>query len=211
MNVKLTGIGVILMLAVSACASPKPNTLDETDLENAQNLAEDLGDVLVPTNPGDMPDNGTATYTGGMATAAYVETGIIGEMEMTADFDAGTVSGSASNVNLLVDGNSDIESQMLTGSLDIDGTITGTSMEASMTGDLGGVIQGFSATFAADMDLDGEFASSDPLGTESDVMGGLVTGDIDVIVGGSLEDTMALYPGDAGFIVCTVECDTLLP
>lgn len=210
MNVRLTGIGGILTLTVSACASPKPNTLDETDLENARNLAEDLDDVLVPTNPGEMPDNGTATYTGGMATAPDVETGIIGEMEMTADFDAGTVSGNASNVNILVDGNSDIESQMLTGTLDIDGTITSTSMEASMTGDLGGVIQGFSATFSADMDLDGEFASSEPLGTGSDVMAGLITGDIDISVAGN-EETMTLYPGDAGFVVCTVECDTLVP
>ncbi len=211
MNMKLTGVGVILLLSVAACAKPKSNTISQQDFIDLQNVYTEIEDLAVDTNPADMPDSGTATYNGYMTGSPSSDVDVVAELEITADFDAGTLDGSATNVNLLADASSDLETQVLTGTLDVTGSFAGTVMTADVTGDLGGSVQGFDATFVTDVGLEGDFMSSDPLGTDSDIMLGYVTGDVDLYVAGSFEDSMTFDPGEGEFVVCTVDCDTLIP
>ncbi len=202
----------ILILAVSACSTPLTSTITNEDLAEIQALNTAIEDLAVDTNPGDVPDNGTATYSGYMTTSAGNDSNIVGDLNLTADFDAGTVSGTADNINLLLSPNPDVNSQSLAGSLNVsNGTITGTAIAADLTGNLSGVASGLNATLSADLDLNGEIMSSSVDGTSSDIITGGITGDIDVFLAGSLQDTLTFEPDDLDFVVCTVDCNTLVP
>ncbi len=218
-------VGMLFSLSTAACTltevvdpdpdipdlTPEANTLGVRDLGMAQANANDLSNVTTTSTAQAMPDNGTATYNGSIFTNAGIDPAVVGDLEIIADFDNGLVSGTATNMNVLTLDTDQLDSQLLTGTLDLDGTITGASMAADLTGDLDGVVQGQAATFTADYDVNGEFLTFNPSGEAAIAIQGGVVGSTDIFVDGVLVDTLNLDEENAAFSVCTVDCTSLLP
>lgn len=181
-----------IALTLSACATANPPTYTSGDVVTA--AADVVAIAALPDMASvDMP-TGTATYTGNIVGLEAGE-GVIGDLTLNADFGASTISGSATNVNLV--GSSEIGDQRLGGSLDVAGTIAGTGMTGTMTGALTGAVQGFAVTFDADLAMNGDFKTGS---TPGDRVSGALTGAIDISsIAGS--ETLNLSTGTFGACV----------
>lgn len=164
-------VSALALSAIAGCASP---------FDKAQDLYEALGNGYPPENfdplaPADMPE-GRAKMEGVFAgTTLYNSPNemYIGDLEMTADFDADTIDGTVDDVReyelanvcltdgLGASGCSAEELQRLDGSLDMTGTIAGNTFLWDATGDLSGEFNGSETTAELDLEGEGEFGTVD--------------------------------------------------
>ena len=127
----------IPLLALAACASPTPPSINAQDVINI-NAASSRVSALPQTGILNLP-SASATYLGhirGMVLGD-ADGSIIGDMSMSVNFAGNTVSGLVDNVNLL--DAFDVPEQLLGGSLTISGTETGGQLLASASGSLSAV------------------------------------------------------------------------
>lgn len=221
MRKSLLLLGVPLILSLSACAKATPPTKTIEDLGDVIDVFDDA-QGLTATTTAAMPTTGSATYTGNMSTTSSTSDGLIGDMVMDADFSSGDVTGTISNLNLLADSTDlggdqgDVASQLLGGQLTINGTITGASLDGTANGDLTGVATGIpvlnsaTVTFDTDLDITGNFLSSNPGTAEADVIQGNLTGTLSATALGQDLGTKTYNGTEMGYTVCTSDCATLL-
>lgn len=135
----------------------------------------------------DLPATGSATYEGqfGMILSGDTNAAMIGDMEMTAAFASGNVTGTASDF-VAVD---EFGYYTPAGSLDIDGSVIGATVSGNATGRLGifdSRSGGDIAQVDFDLDLDGVFRTPAGSPVEGTVVDGLIdgsgSGDLDVKV-----------------------------
>ncbi|MBU0641641.1 MAG: hypothetical protein KJ731_14330 [Alphaproteobacteria bacterium] len=129
-------------LSLAACGgSAVDGDMSDTDLPTKYDNLEGLvagaeAGNLDPASEAMMA--GTATLSGALAVTDLGDSGeleAIGDLSLTANFTGGTVTGTADNFALY-----DVHTQgvdmELTGSLSVDGTISGTGMTADAAGTL---------------------------------------------------------------------------
>ncbi len=209
MRIKFGMLGLPLLLSLAACATPTPPTMDGDDLLAADLIFNSAGG-LAGTSLGNMPSGGMATYSGQISSLASATSGIIADMEMTIDFSSATITGQASNINILAEDSNDFESQLLGGVLTIsNGAVSGTSMTADLNGALSGAARGFAITFNTNFDLAGNFMSSNPGVADANIIQGEATGTMRVGALGRSE-TIDFTSGEVGFVVCTTACGPLM-
>ncbi len=218
MTKKLTGIGIGVLLTSAACTTLTPTTISQQGMLDIRATIEDVTDAATDTNPAAMPDNGTATYSGNFTTYRDAsewgtDANLVGDIDLTADFDAGTISGSASNINVLPDPDPDAQSQLLNGSLTVsNGLINNTGMAADLTGQLTGNFFDEATTLDAELELEGDFYSSTVDGANSDIIFGSIIGGISMTTPTKTdEEFMYIDTGYGAFMACTVDCETLVP
>ncbi|MEG3663384.1 MULTISPECIES: hypothetical protein [Celeribacter] len=126
---------------------------------------EEIADLYDAAEAGELDEaseemmSGTATLAGAIAFEDLGEGGeleAIGELSLTADFTNDEVTGTADNFALYVTDTDEVEAT-LSGSLDVDGDISGTTMTASLQGDL---VEGGDSN-VVDMTMDGTFYDVD--------------------------------------------------
>ncbi len=185
MNSIKTIVALPIVAALSACASPIAPTFVPADLGTTAITNAHVSKLPDAT----MPGAGTASYTG-RVVAQEANEGVIGDLALTADFGASTITGTASNLNII--GSSDIDDQTLAGSLGVSGTIAGTGMTADMTGNLTGAAQGFSIGFNADLNMVGQFKTAT---NPADKVAGTITGSIAITAPNGGGDTLNITTG----------------
>lgn len=143
---------------------------------------------------------------------------IVGDLELTADFDNSTVTGTADNFTVLATADAELPGQNLDGSLDLaNGQIMSwpdgsQAFTGNLAGDLTGVVNDgelgeLDATFAIDTEMSGDFLSGGSAGGAPDILVVGSVGTVATTVDGELIDEREI--GMLG-VACTVECDTLL-
>lgn len=127
----------IPLLALAACASPTPPSINAQDVISI-NAASNRVSALPQTSVLNLP-SASATYVGhiGGTVAGDADGSIIGDMSMTVDFAGNTVTGLMDNVNLIDE--FDVPEQLLGGSLSISGTETAGQLVATASGSLSAV------------------------------------------------------------------------
>ena len=127
----------IPLLALTACASPTPPSINAQDVISI-NAASNRVSALPQTSVLNLP-SASATYVGhiGGTVAGDADGSIIGDMSMTVDFAGNTVTGLMDNVNLIDE--FDVPEQLLGGSLSISGTETAGQLVATASGSLSAV------------------------------------------------------------------------
>jgi hypothetical protein len=167
---------VLPLALVAACASPKPPTMTEADLEDAGARH----DVLEALPVAVLPATGSQTMSGhlGGAIMGDVDGYMLGDMTLTSDFGTDSVSGSVTNINVFDEDG--IPDQLLDGSLGVTGGISGSGMTATASGTVSGVDHGFSGDSNVNLSLDGTYRQNGAvIILTGDVTGG-GTGDFDV-------------------------------
>ncbi|MBU2888875.1 hypothetical protein [Celeribacter halophilus] len=153
------------MAALAAATLPLAACLGgggDNDVDLPENF-EELTDLYDAAEAGELEEaseemmSGTATLAGAIAFEDLGEEGgevfeAIGELALTADFDENTITGTADNFALYVSDTDELEGT-LSGELTVDGDITGTTMEASLQGDL---VEGGDSN-VVDMTMEGTF------------------------------------------------------
>lgn len=139
--------GAFLLAGCGGSSSSSGGNFDRL-VDEAAELSETL-DAMTATDAADMPMSGTATYVGLLGGDLEDDDGIIARLTMTADFNAGTIDGSADDWV-----SEDIG--RISGSVPLSGTITGASLSASGDGTLSA--RGESALVS--LGLDGGFQTS---------------------------------------------------
>jgi len=163
-------ISTILVLALAGCTT-LANPLSQTEIDGLILSANDFLSVGSPTENFDMPSSGQATYTGLTTLAASADLGsdvwsaAIGELTLTADFSAASISGEATRF-VEIEADSTSGNQIIT----VGDAITGTLSYDN------GVIVG--ATFGS-LDMTGSLTYSDGTeqGVDIEVYGAFYTGD----------------------------------
>lgn len=155
------------------CAAPLPPSIDANDVvaagvENAR--------VAGLTDTVTMPTTGSANYSGTIggifASGADLDGGFQGSIGMDVDFANSSLTGSVTELNLV--STAGAPSQLLTGTLDMTGSFTSAgALTATASGDVGGVVSGFSGTSNLSVDLVGQF--KDDTGT-ADAVSGTISG-----------------------------------
>ncbi|MBU2867595.1 hypothetical protein [Pacificibacter marinus] len=123
-------------LPLAACLGSGDNELPD-NYEEVISLYEAVENEELEEASEEMM-SGTATLSGAIAISDLGEDEdleAIGELTLTANFTTDEVTGTADNFALYDEDTSDLEAS-LTGSLDIEGDITGTSMGAGLEGTL---------------------------------------------------------------------------
>jgi len=176
-----SGAATALVIALAGCAGGPQGTLD--------GYADDYTDILLamsneqmsPIDGANMPTSGTASYSGPilmMATNTDLtafEYVVWGDIALDADFEAGSVSGEATDfveVDVYATTGDITAVGAVGGTLDISGGMIdnigfGSFDSAMMTGDLTGLENG---NAYVDMELSGFFYSGN--GTDIDVVFG---------------------------------------
>ncbi|MDO6458473.1 hypothetical protein Q4494_15400 [Celeribacter halophilus] len=169
---------IFTMAALAAATLPLAACLGgggDSDGDLPENF-EEIADLYDAAEAGELDEaseemmSGTATLAGAIAFEDLGEGGeleAIGELSLTADFTNDEVTGTADNFALYVTDTDEVEAT-LSGSLGVDGDITGTTMTATLEGDLkeGG------ASNIVDMTMVGTFYEYDSgLAVAGDVTG----------------------------------------
>jgi len=169
---------IFTMAALAAATLPLAACLGgggDSDGDLPENF-EEIADLYDAAEAGELDEaseemmSGTATLAGAIAFEDLGEGGeleAIGELSLTADFTNDEVTGTADNFALYVTDTDEVEAT-LSGSLGVDGDITGTTMTAALEGDLkeGG------ASNIVDMTMVGTFYEYDSgLAVAGDVTG----------------------------------------
>lgn len=134
---------VLVTAALAACESATPPVYGYGDLAAAR-ADYTAANALPATAPADLPDIGSATYRGMIASRVGndYDGDMVGDIRMDVGFDlAGDVSGAITNVTLLgVDNvrgsDPDFPDQTLDGSLAINGNRIGNDITANASGRL---------------------------------------------------------------------------
>ncbi len=196
---------VPLMVAasiVAGCSSSGGGSYSFNDVVGKLRTIEENPDAVEQIAADDLPSS--AEMTGFVGVETDEDAAVIGDVTATADFDAGTLTGTASNfTEYEISGTEDNLTgervQNLDGTLDLDGTITSGALETTFTGDLTGTLTGTTdepgteTDLTADVDLEvaGNFGTMD--GTLIAV--GEVEGDVDVTVDGFGTETITTNGG----------------
>lgn len=134
------------MAALAAATLPLAACLGgggDNDSELPENF-EEIADLYDAAEAGELEEaseemmSGTATLAGAIAFEELGEDGeleAIGELALTADFTSNFVTGTADNFALYVTDTDEVEAG-LSGSLDVDGSISDTGMAADLWGTL---------------------------------------------------------------------------
>ncbi len=151
MSFRLTALSVCL-LGLGACATPLPPVYTAADV-----TAFSIENTSVAISPASivLPGSGSASYTGQFASPLGGGGDVIGAVDINTDFAGNTVSGALSDITIL--GHPDVTDQALAGQVDMTGTITGTTLAATGTGNLTAVAHGFSKSGQANVTLGGQF------------------------------------------------------
>lgn len=171
-RILLSALGALI---VSGCATAEPPTITAQEALNEE-LAFAATEALSATDPGAMPTSGTASYTGtaqGTFTPDSAVDGFIADFAMTADFGGNTIDGTVSNMNSIENGNPD---QLVGGTLDIDGSISGNAVSGMASGVITAVEDGFRGSADANFAFDGTFRNDTGV---ADAVSGTVTGRAD--------------------------------
>lgn len=141
MNYKFPLAVLAACLALSACKINNATSGALTSAE-AQNVDTTYQDYQTRINNGSLT---TTTPTGQATMAGYVgvsginpqdsTTTAMGNLNMDVDFDAGTLTGKASNFGIY-NGSPLTKQNDVAGTLDVTGTVSGASMSADATGAL---------------------------------------------------------------------------
>ena len=164
---------LILMTAVSACATPTPPTVTAADVDRAMAEANRIS-VLPETSIVDLP-TGSVTYEGqlGADVSGDAQGDILADMTMIVGFASNDISGNVTNINL-IDPNG-IPNQQLGGTLQITGIENNGNLNATAAGQITGVDNdGFVVDSQMDLGLVG--AVHDDL-DEGDAVFGSVDGE----------------------------------
>ncbi|MBL4874127.1 MAG: hypothetical protein JKY41_12255 [Rhodobacteraceae bacterium] len=200
-----------LAVGVSACATTTPlapgdpATISQADADAAKAEIVDLmtsfiaGDTILTP---DTPISGTAQYNGNLVLSDGVDSSYaaIGDLVLDANFDAGTIVGTASNFNSLdlvhgpaFDPNNFGAADILAfydqtviavvdaiiGELAIDGDITGNQILATLTGELTGLgLNDAEISAIIDATIYGAFLTAD--GSGADMVYGDILGTADI-------------------------------
>lgn len=156
------------LATLGACSTPLPPTITAAEFGTEQ-VAMGTYSSNSPTLIGEMPTTGTVNYTGRISSADYVGTGVSGIISMDVDFDASGMTGTISEVNYVENGQPD---QTLGGTLALSGSVSGSGMSGTGSGQLSGVESGFTGRTNVNLTLDGQFR--DDAGTAD-----LITGTVD--------------------------------
>jgi hypothetical protein len=151
---KRTVPSLILLAAAAACASPNPPTVSATDVNRAYAEARYISGL--PFTATENLPTGSATYRGqlGADVSGDLTGSILGDMRMDVDFARGAVGGAVTNINLIDPaGRPD---QQLDGSLGIDGFESNGRIDASASGTLTAVNEGFLQDTDVLLRLDGD-------------------------------------------------------
>lgn len=162
----------VLLTILGACSGGGGDDGIDADMVGSLTSRAAVAD---PVDPGDLPDEATMSgYFAMSVDNAVVEGPVLGDMDVTADFVTGDISGTASNLAAYESvgdcgpGASSCQLNMLqplVGELAYTGTITGAEFDGNITGALTGDYQNGDTTsqFSADVDLivDGDFRSDD--------------------------------------------------
>lgn len=172
-------LAISASMALGACASPKPPTMTAQDLTDSQSTFTTLNG-LGATPTADMP-SGSATFNGkfGGEVTGDSDGSILGDLTLNTNFDTSAVTGSVTNINAF-DDNGDPD-QLLSGSLDVNGNISGNGMTATAQGTLTGVDSGFAGDTNANVTMNGTFRNN--TATADTVTGtavGCASGDFDI-------------------------------
>lgn len=105
-----------------------------------------LGDVLAALDNGELPEASSEQLTGSATMVGAVSIddvddantlNLIGDLSMTMNFNDGTLSGTASGFDLYESATGDaISDGVLTGALNVSGTVVGTGLTGNMNGTL---------------------------------------------------------------------------
>ncbi|MCF6443661.1 hypothetical protein [Nereida sp. MMG025] len=152
MTIQKTLVIGAMIVPLAACGGGSAGSGDARVDALAQGIVEtgwngSVNDVanLVDVDPATLPT--TADLTGQVGVAVFnTETTVVGDVNATADFDNGALTGSVSNLAEFDDTNEcDVIQtctvgllQELTGTLDLDATISGTAFDGDISGTLGG-------------------------------------------------------------------------
>lgn len=194
--------GGILVLALSACAAVTPPTVTEADFEAAGEVLATAISLNTSTAV-EMAAAENATYTGkiGSEFSGDADGLMSGDLTLNADFGAGTITGQASGINILMTEETDFEDQLMGGVLTIaNGQITGSTMSADLAGTLTGSYKGFAVSSDTSLAIAGDFKSSDPGVADTNIIAGSVTGSAD-------GDVYLSLSGEGGFVVCSTACE----
>lgn len=173
---KLIGISGVLVLGtlISGCETPTPPSISEQDVQDAITEFNRISALSQSSSAEVAARTGSAQFSGSAGgeflAGSDVDGGFLGDMSATIDFDAGTVSGTIDNVNTVED---EVPQQLLSGSLGVSGSISGTSLSATASGTLTGVDGGFKGDSTGTYTLSGNFQND--TGT-ADVVSGSMTG-----------------------------------
>lgn len=129
-------------LSLAACmGSSGDGDMSEVDLPERYNNLEGLVSAAENEELDEASESqmtGTATLSGALAISDLGDNEdleAIGDLALTADFTGGTVTGTADNFGLYNEDTQDLDTA-LSGSLDIEGDITGTALLADAWGTL---------------------------------------------------------------------------
>lgn len=165
---------ILGLYSLSGCDSPLPPTATKLEIEQSAARYKDFLDLPVTEA---LPVSGVATYNGhfgrfeGKKTGSYTA---YGDMVLSVDFAAATVSGELSRINSVKpNGTPD---QTLSGSLPVDGSLTETGFKASAEGELSGVgVLPIRFGLNARLELTGEFRDQKAI---ADTVTGTISGKI---------------------------------
>lgn len=153
MMLRVTGC-LLVLAALSACASPTPPTVSERDVDRAFAEAQRIS-RLDETAVSDLP-TGSVTYDGqiGANVTGDANGSILADMTMIVGFGSNDIAGSVTNINLIdPDGT---PNQQLGGTLNIDGVEDRGNLDAVATGEITGVdVDGFVVDSQVNLNLDG--------------------------------------------------------
>lgn len=172
----LTHILSVFTIAVLPLAGCKSSVTEETaakyGLDEAYALLTDL-DRATPISAAELPNS---AQLNGFVFTSFLnnDDAMLGDVNVTANFAGGTMTGKATNVRYYA-ANSSEPRATFQGSLDIDGVIVQTSFFVNIDGSLSAQVQENSTSYLVDVEVD-----ADSLGTFGKLDGGLVAvGDVD--------------------------------
>lgn len=151
-------------LALSACGGSSGGGSDDLGASQGEtsDQYDDLRDLFEDTQDGTLSTVDTSTRTGQATLTGAVELNdvgededldLIGDLSITADFDADTATGQATGFTLFDIDTGEAESDV-SGSLALsNATISGTDFDA----DLGGTLENEGDDFDVQLGLDGQF------------------------------------------------------
>ena len=157
---------VLAASALAGCDSTTTLTSAEQDYNEAAMAYNDMrSDVLaLPlSTSADMPNRGTATYSGYstlLMDTPTADTALVGDARIVANFDADSLTGDLTNFVGSVNGG---ESQAFNGSIALRNGEIGATTASRLTADVNGSLSGGGNTVSINGDVAGDFRSDGQL------------------------------------------------
>jgi hypothetical protein len=147
-------------------------------LEDAQAIEEVINELpdYTDATAGDIPDTGTAGFTGHLALGDTSSEFILADLAATADYSTGNIDGAASQIRL-IDGGAEnplsAVSESFSGSVDWTGSITGTTVATSGNGTISAGGTDYTLDFIANGDFYKNSEDKLTMASETGVSGSL--------------------------------------